>query len=386
MGMGIVYYTYSFKKIHRMFDCDMSGKLIKRTFIWYFIISMFYLALSYLNAFKNVFNLYDVQYSTSYVLRQGYLVLLFPMMISIIYEIYRKPNFWRKVFNDRRLLIFSWCGIYICRELHIIDTIPERPLLFALASMILCINSKSVISWGIMIVTILRGIAFFVSSSSLLATLAAMLVFVFFEKVVDFIKKDFDIKFWFLVLLGFMLVIVCGNFFTEYIRKDANSMWRLQYWVNEIRILKRTIFFGVGYGTAYASESIYREINNASVFTSQGNDALYIITQHNSIMNLLYRMGFIGLLYGIQLWVIKPLELFAKSISVNNSKYIKILKWGLMNYFFNLVIIITNPGLESPRFAMGFIITYSISVGFCLSANKSENQYFYKTLSYKKRE
>ena len=97
---------------------------------------------------------------------------------------------------------------------------------------------------------------------------------------------------------------------------------------------------------------------------------IFVVTQHNSLMNIFYRLGILGLFIGIGYWIVVPLRWFSNIYQRCDMHKKRVLRYILANYAYNLMIIITNPGLESPRFAYGFVIVYSILIGFLLKYDR----------------
>lgn len=80
-----------------------------------------------------------------------------------------------------------------------------------------------------------------------------------------------------------------------------NALWRWQYWQNEIKLLVKTKLMGVGFGTPYADNNIFNEIINRDAvkipddaFGYSINKVLFITSQHNSFLNMFYRLGVVG--------------------------------------------------------------------------------------------
>lgn len=167
----------------------------------------------------------------------------------------------------------------------------------------------------------------------------------------------------------------------QYISDDANALWRLMVWTNEVISLKETYFTGVGYGSAYVTETIYNEVSNSNMYTNDftNNEGLFVVANHSSILNMFYRMGIIGgILYiSIILITLKWYSKIYRSIKIRKSR--RYLYWALINWIINLLIICINPGLESPQFATTYLLSQGLLWGtllhyqkqLCIVSNKS---------------
>ena len=158
----------------------------------------------------------------------------------------------------------------------------------------------------------------------------------------------------------------------QYISDDANALWRLMVWTNEVLSLKETYFTGVGYGSAYVTETIYNEVSNSNMYTNDftNNEGLFVVANHSSILNMFYRMGLIGgILYiSIILITLKWYSKIYRSIKIKTSR--RYLYWALINWINNLLIICINPGLESPQFATTYLLSQGLLWGTLLHYQK----------------
>lgn len=363
MGLCIVYFLLCTGKGRRANFCSDAGRGFYNAATIYMAIAAIYLVLSIFH-FTSIFNI-DVNYRSSYILRQGYLIFTFPIAFVIIDCTVKYWDTIRRYIFSRQFLIMVWVVLAVACALDFEDIVVMRPLTFGIASLILILKKKSILSWTIFLYTTFGIIQEIASSSSLIGAVLALLIFFFTEPLSRFLSRDTGLKIWLPLSVVVVLLVMFTNQFVSLISGDANTTWRWQYWMNEIAVLVNTFGIGVGYGTAYASNSIYREINNANVFLNTVNSqkgGIFVVTQHSSFMNALYRTGIVGFAALINFVIIKPLRWFGTVYSESNSEEDVFLKWGIMNYGYNLMIILMNPGLESPRFAIGFLFTFAFLI------------------------
>lgn len=374
MGLSIMYWGLRLKSTKNVFDTSKESKELYSSIKFFSAFSLLYLFLSYFHFFTGIFNV-DVDYNISYVLRQGYLVFTIPIIFTIVNSIVQRPNYWVPKITNRRKLIFIWGILVVAKSIIGVDLTPYRSLIFALGSMIFILAPKKKISLVIIIYSSLCLINLFNSSSSFLAWIIAFVIFLLWDIIIAISQKNISLKIWISFIIVLLVFLFATDFVVSIFANDANSVWRWQYWMNEIKVVINTWGVGIGYGTAYASNSIYEEINNASVFVSQTSSegsGLFVITQHSSFINFFYRLGVAGFVLAVQMWIVKPMKLFTSSIKSENDINNTLVKWGVINFMFNSIIILLNPGLESPRFALGYIITFSLMVAFCILSSQQK--------------
>ena len=158
----------------------------------------------------------------------------------------------------------------------------------------------------------------------------------------------------------------------QFISDDANALWRLMVWTNEVLSLKETYFTGVAYGTAYVTETIYNEVSNSNMYTNDftNNEGLFVVANHSSILNMFYRMGLLGGIIYVSIILIS-LKWYSKIYTyIKIKKSRRYLYWALINWLINLLIICINPGLESPQFATTYLLSQGIFLGTLLYYQK----------------
>lgn len=170
----------------------------------------------------------------------------------------------------------------------------------------------------------------------------------------DFFYGKTKSKFFLLIFISAFFIALSYSSFVRVLEGDSNSLWRWNVWINEYNSLKTTNFLGVGFGSAYVSYDIINSVENYNMYkTEDGNiyDGLFLVANHNSFLNMFYRMGIIGglafltLLFQLIRWTI----LCYRHADKNMKKYI----WcAFVCFAEQAVIVLFNPGLEMMQFAV----------------------------------
>lgn len=370
MGIGILYlFYYNFcvskeKKKVTLVQGDIYGARFFNSVKVYAIVYLIYITLSMFR-FVKIFNL-DLDYEFSFILRQSYLIFCFPIMWMTVREIAKDPKRFEIMISDQ-VLIGAFLLLVIAYYFGYYDHQPYRHLIFGIASLYF-LKNKNLLSFVMLGWTCAIGI-FPEQSTGVLSVLAAVAVYTFYKLCVNFFRQELKVQIIFLAALIVLVFIIGFLLFGEKIAGDANSMWRLSYWMNELRMVRKTWGLGVGFGTAYGDNHFLNEVNNPNVFIEQvpaGQEAyaLFVITQHSSVINVLYRMGVVGLITFLMIFF-RLFQWIAKAYN-RNSRYQAVLQWSMINLFFEIVIFSLNPGLESPRYMIGTMLKISIMVGVLL--------------------
>lgn len=321
----------------------------------FLFIVVVYIFLSFLGL-GTWFEIEGLEFDKSYIMRHAYFILTIP--IGYFLAQFSYGGFLQKILTFRRsLALYVILTVYAMSGLM---TISGRALFVGIGSY-LFIQKKDVLSFLLMIGSVYLTTG--EQSAPVVAAICMIAVLLFSTNLSNFLEKNFSMVFYFMVFM--MLIIIIFTFDQLYtsVFRDSNAVWRLQYWIHEIKILIKTSGAGVGFGTAYATNDLLKTIINKNAFLDGG---LFVTTQHSSVINMFYRMGLIGGLFFINLhlslvqWVghiIKKNE--KKNLCADNSLII----WAFGNFVFHFVIIIMNPGIESPKFLWGYLCFIGILIG-----------------------
>ena len=141
---------------------------------------------------------------------------------------------------------------------------------------------------------------------------------------------------------------------------DANSIWRLRYWKDELIQLLKSYLLGVGYGTSYATQRFIGgslHVVGGPFAASAGYstlDKMYITGPHSSFVSIAFRLGVVGIISFV---------LFIKSMYKELSQIGQdVSAAALFTFFSSLVVIGVNVGLESPY----YLIIFVFAMGQCV--------------------
>lgn len=337
------------------------GRKFKLLFLFFIGLSIIYVLLSFLGL-GTWFGIEGLGFERHYILRHAY--FLFTIPIGYAFAIAAYEGFWHRLREEYVLyvlyiFIFVMC---ICSNVKI----SARALSIGISSL-LYIRKRT----GLHLVLIIMAVIVTCANQSapILSGMVLLMVLLFPHFSANLLGKNNRIKFVLLFVLGIIVVAVAFSKLYEFAYVDVNALWRLQYWINDIRVFFKSYGIGVGYGTAYATTSLFSEIYNPKVFIRDGytmEEALFIITQHSSLINMFYRLGALGgfsflfLHLRILSWFRNAYQKCLQKNWEHESGY---LVWAISNFLYHFVIILLNPGIESPVFFWGYLIFFGIAVG-----------------------
>lgn len=331
-------------------------------FLKYFaIMALIYITISYAGYVK-MFDLNKFDLKPSYILRQSYFVFYSVIGIVLYYSIIK--NF------DKFTAILKHSMLYFI--------IIALALLSGMSSLrfgdillpVFCFYSYFFRS-KIVGLTLLFIATYFIifygyntkdGAATDMVSFAIVLIFIFKldYKVLFFIKKYRKTA----ILMSVIILSLLFNFKNNIINIDANSGLRLTYWQDNINTLKQTYFLGVGFGVPYFSTP---EVwfYNPGTFLQYGDDAIYVVAQHNSFINILYRMGIAGfLLFSLfNIYLMTESYVLARKFEKmglkNNANFIRVF---LMGFMISVVNIAFNVGLESPFNYINYLIITTVLI------------------------
>ena len=269
------------------------------------------------------------------------------------------------------------CLGYFLQINHVFNRIRTLPLLLAFVLLFLgvralCVKGLLLIllvlaSWKAeKKVLLLPAFFIFYEQSAYVLGYFALLFVVYFEKTItSYLYKNTVRKIIILTSLAVVLLFLASGFLAYYIENDANSLWRLRVWINEVDTLAQTYFTGVGFGSSYVTEDIVYMVDNSNMYMDSDGSietGLFVVANHSSLVNMFYRMGLIGgaLFIAMNIQLVK---IVVRSYRDGNKRQ-KALLWRLFAvWVYETIIIFLNPGLEMMQFA----ISYLLSVSFLLA-------------------
>lgn len=348
-GLFLIYVLGSagYVELHRnqfrtLYGKDPATQKLSKLFTLFLCVSAIYLLLSFLNL-PRIWGIQSLLFSHSYIPRHFIIVAELFLPVLLADAIYKLRLFnWLKT---PYLILFFLLVFFGVHALCVIGI-----LLVTLA----------LISWKCDKKFLLLP-AFFLNhhqSAYVMGFLVLMLLLCFERPIARYLYKNTLRKIVIFTLLAIICVFLLSSVLAFYIEKDANSLWRLQVWENEIHSLAQTCFTGVGFGSAYVTEDIVDLVDNANMYFKNTEGALeagvFVVANHSSLLNMFYRMGLIGgglfLLINIQI-----IRIIVKFYRKGNRRE-RALLWRLFAvWMYQTVVIFLNPGLEMMQFAVSYL-------------------------------
>ena len=305
------------------------------------------IALSYLGVYHFIFGIPTV---SAYVIRQGYFFPMFLLFVPVFTLAWREGLM--KYLNEREFQI--------------------HPLITGAVVIALLLIGYYNLSGNILLLIPIL----FISKRNKLLSLLFLFVWYFFSYtgIVNTIMLAISVMY---ILTNFLLtrktflafaavaVILMMSLGTANILRlsqiDSNSAWRFYVWTKNIQYsLVNTYGAGVGYGTPYFLGTKYDLAfvalsgRGGTSVENSGDQEAMVRGQHNSLVNIFYRLGVAGTLIFLQFILSLYKKMGAQEL---DSLYGILLLFALMD-------ISTNVGLESPATFIQFVLI----IGFVINA------------------
>lgn len=299
---------------------------------------------------KPVSNVVFVDYS--YIPRQAYYLYFLPLIA--VAPVLWTPGVCYQVF--RRHAIFFGFFLYICRLLIFGTFGLSVPTTLAIGVCLLAPLGKRTLShYALLFLLLLSPIGIGGEFTQVIIRVIAVGYFFAGAR-----REKIGKGCWFALLF-----VVCSSLAAGLVLAyvpfdlDANSVWRLNYWADEMRLLGKTYGIGSGYGTSYASLNfLYSNGFGAAggPFAPTADytplERAFLTGCHNSFISLTYRLGILG-------FILLMLFLDDSQKSLNNESscplFVRLL------FFASLFIIAFNVGLESPGYCFCFLNGVALS-------------------------
>lgn len=344
------------------------GGEFERYFKFFVFWSSLFIIISLINL-PETFGIKNLMFDPAYILRHASFLPSLAIMFCI-YLCTEKKSLIEKL--NRYLIFYLLMFLLIVGLMFGKDNIVYTQLIVMLASLFF-VKKKTYFALLILVYFVLfENISM---SSFIIAGLLIIFILLFGRRFTIFFSREFNLKSIIIFSFSIVLIIIFNKFLLMLISSDANSLWRLNVWENEIRNLIQTYGFGVGFGTAYVDNHIFYEVDNSNMYESFSD--LFVIANHNTVINMFYRLGIVGGV-GFILMNIALVKWYAKTYLIN-TEYNRYLMWAFANYVYNFIIISLNPGLESPRFSYGYLISIGFLIGFIIKSRKLSDEKELKT-------
>ena len=338
---------------------DKHFRMFLVSLLSFIFVGVLYIALSY-TGYVNAFHIYGLGFNQGFILRQAYFIFAIPLAFSI-FDSVQKNDFLENIKLTNLIVLFIILAIL--SQLHYVDVAPFRALIFSIATFTYFYKNSKV--GFLMILSMVLLIGFGVSTYNIIYLVLAVSM-INSREAIAFLRKYLGVSVYFCSILVITIVYIFYDDLVLFFYNDPNAIWRWQYWVNDWKVIFGTKFIGTGFGTTYASNTIFQEIYNPDAFVVpvdsfnySANDALFLTAQHNSFLNIFYRLGVVGGILFLFIHII-PIFWYYNLFPKLMIKQQRILKWAYINFLANIVIILLNPGIESPRFLVAYLTAFSI--------------------------
>lgn len=305
--------------------------------LWtFFGFGVLVVGLSYLGFYRWMPFDTDVLYDMSYVSRQAYYLFFIPLVILGARSA-NTPRVMDTLAAHRTALFFA---VYLAHVIYNQSLAIDVPCCFVLGVLLMLgAEKRRAVDLVLLAVLILSPIA--VGGEMTQAIIRALAVV---QYVTHYSEKLLKIGIYG-ILVTVALCYVLPFFPLDKFGFDANSIWRAQYWADELGQFTKTFGLGVGYGTSYATASFAGSaISGPFAATEQYTAAerLFVVGCHNSFVSLAFRLGIVG---------VGALFVYLLSIAKNSKFFVG---GGASSAAFaliaSLVIVCFNVGFENPSY------------------------------------
>lgn len=281
--------------------------------------------------------------------RQAYYLVLLPVVF--LTEPTKGKTFIENLLqNHSRKLVVLMFLLNVAIHKSLLMSIPTS---FVLIFLSLRDEKHDWIDWVIFGLIVIPAFFADIQISNLLIRFIYVVCFLF-QKRSKFISWSMAAGIWCCVGLCF----VVGVFAKELSQmiSDPNTVWRAQFWQDELKMLAESHYLGVGFGTAFCSTDFidaatYIPWGDGDPFVATAQysiyDKVFVTGAHNSFVTVAFRLGIVG----IALFVTYLIWLHIRQIA-------NIQKVSLRSYYAlcsATVLIALNVGLESPYYMLLFL-------------------------------
>jgi hypothetical protein len=349
-GINTFYIYFIYNILLFTIDYSNVSSHISRPLQLFFIIGILYVILSFIGLFGGLFN---YPHKISFILRQSFFV---PYIIISI------PLFIRS---------FQY-GLFNFAIKHLSILIPVFYLLLDASIFYSLLLVYSLSKYKISLI-IFISILFYEFSTysfyefSLQILLIQLLVLIFY-----LYKRPINIRFISIIIISLIFggYFIQDNWVSALYLIDAHAAWRLSLWVDNIKsTINDTFLIGHGFGTSYFAAAgreigdfILEGLQQRSNYAAETlrSYSLYqaelVLAQHNSFVNIFFRIGLIGIILfmGIYNYGYKILN----RLNVGSQIYYILL--------ISMVVIGVNVGLENPNNATIFSFLLGLVFFVCV--------------------
>lgn len=226
------------------------------------------------------------------------------------------------------------------------------PELFVLCFLTLLNDKKTPSDWLMAVLIVFCPVLAGGEMTNLLIRIVFLTFFIFGKKS-KFALWGMAAGIWLCIGLCFILPLMLPELESML---DANSLWRACYWADELNMVAKSSFLGVGFGTSYASADFlnpftYQPWGDGDPFVATAQytiyDKVFVTGPHNSFVSVAFRLGIIGIVLFV---------LYLIALQIKQLKSIQSISVGsLYLSCSSLIIIALNVGLENPGYLLMFL-------------------------------
>lgn len=289
IAIVVVYYIASLVSAKRRNATIYKVRLRCDRWLWaLFVYGIVVVILSYCGFYTQAGFPVDVLFDVSYIPRQAYYIFFLPLIV-LVAGMKSTESCLVFVGRSRRLL---FACVYIAYLIWHRTFALNVPCCFCLGSLLLFERQRDSVLDICMLAIVLFSPIMVGGEMTQLLIRAICLAF-----YIAGFKKDF-------LRLGLvsMVLVIIACYVAPYLPLasmglDTNTVWRAQYWGNELDQLWATYGLGVGYGTSYATwDFIGAAESGPFAETSEYStlEKVYVVGCHNSFVTLAFRLGVPG--------------------------------------------------------------------------------------------
>ena len=360
-GIPLFFVLFIYTFLIWIVDFKSVKKYYNRALFYFLLLGFYYIFISFVGGFSLVFN---IPLDKSYIFRQAYFIPFLAIAIPVFSESFKVGLFNYFLKNKLFFVIFA-AGLRLPYAIQFATI-----LVFSINN-----HFKGLVVF--LFVLLYHYVTVFIPTYMTIGDLPGLqillmqgILFIFFIT-----RLRLNIKY----LSAFIIILIFSAYFIQnelmiLLRSvDDNAGWRLFVWVDNIKsTINDTSLFGHGFGTTYfAAEGrlpgqlVESTIMRAGGALDQGYSAYeveFVRGQHNSFINIFYRLGIAGLLLFLSYFIT-----IAKKIKKYRAP-------RQLNYvlLISMIIIGVNVGLESPGYATMFAFFIGL-VQYYLYTNTQKN-------------
>lgn len=337
-----------------------AGKLYEKRlkcdrWLWgFFAYGIVVVGLSYLGFYSHAGFPVSVLFDASYIPRQAYYLFFMPLIILLASRSSTERCLIFVQKNRRRLFVFVYVAYALWHQTFALNI----PCCFCLGALTLLGRQReSVLDLAMLLVILVSPIA--VGGEMTQAIIRAICLISYLAGFKEKLLRAGVIAMACVALACYIVPYLP----LEQVGLDPNTIWRAQYWGNELDQLRITYGLGVGYGTSYATQD-FVGMATGGPFGATAEyttlEKIYVVGCHNSFVSLAFRLGIPGAAMIIA---------YVLSLGETERKYRG--GYALSAAFCvisALVIVCFNVGFENPT----YFFLFAFSVAFLNASLDSE--------------